>query len=114
MALGSTGDITIWIESTEKDLANLQITPQTAYVWTNGARYRLVPQSQELGYKGRSSQKTKDGKTKSVGFYLVLEPYEGRKDNKAVSFESGIYNISIQFNGEAGIHTLSGSFTIKS
>ena len=114
MTLGSTGDITIWIESTDNDLSALSVTPQTAYIWTNGASYRLIPHNQDLGYKGRPASYPKGREKNSIGFYLKLEPIEGRKDNRAIPFNPGTYNISMQFSGDGGIHTLCGSFRVKS
>jgi hypothetical protein len=112
--------ITISIDDSKSNLAELRPLPKTAYLWNESMSCRLALEGMSYRLAGDNATtinatlkpyKPDDGKVTQIHFSFTPE---GLKPEQFPPRPPGIYNISVQLNGSAGIHTVCGSFSFVS
>ena len=108
--------ITITIDDSKNALAELRPLPKTAYLWNESTSCRL--ELNHISYKLAGDKATissthrpykpGDGKVIQMNFSFIPE---GLKPEQFPPRPHGTYQISVQFNGSADIHTVCGSFS---
>jgi hypothetical protein len=113
---GGVWPIAVTIDDSRNNLAELRPLPKTAYLWNGSTVYRLVLSGVWYSLAGqeyvatneeREPYKPADGKVTRISFNFIPE---GLTPAQFPDRAPGVYNLSIQLNGSAGIHTVCGSF----
>ena len=101
---------TLYLFDSKKDLVDVRPLPKTAYIWNESTSHRVDLKG--MWFNGQGGYTPNLGRVKRIGFDFVAEGEKPGHPETYPPLDAGLYNISIQFNGSAGIYTVCGSFRV--